>query len=90
MSYDDWDPPFQELFDTVPGMADAERYDDDFDVSYAEALFEAGFTMTAAELEAAGYDPRDTEAIREEFFEYMDMDPAEFDWQEWREAMGYE
>jgi hypothetical protein len=25
-----------------------------------------------------------------EFFEYWDIDPAEFDWAEWREAMGYD
>lgn len=71
-------------------MADAERYDNDFDSAYAETLFETGFTMHASELEALGYDPRDVEAIREEFFDYMDLDPADFDWQEWREAMGYD
>lgn len=90
MSYDDWGSSFQELYDDVPGMATAYEYDDNFDSSYAEALFEAGFTMTSAELEAAGYSPDDIAAIREEFFDYMGIDEADFDWADWREAMGYE
>jgi len=90
VAYDQWDGPFQELYDDVPGMATAYEHDADFDSSYAEALFEVGFTMHADELEAAGYSPDDVQAIREEFFDYMGIDESDFDWADWREAMGYE
>lgn len=67
-------------------------YDEDstFDAGYAEALFEEAFTHTAAELEAMGISPEAVDAMREEFFDYMGIDAADFDWQEWREAMGYD
>ena len=90
MSYDDWESPFQDVYDNVPGMATAYEYDENFDSSYAEALFEAGFTHTSAELEAMGYSPDDIAAIREEFFDYIGIDEADFDWADWREAMGYD
>lgn len=71
-------------------MATAYNDDPEFDSGYAESLFEVGFTMHADELELAGYDPDAVQAIRDEFFDYMGIDQADFDWQEWREAMGYE
>lgn len=90
MAYDDWDESFRELYDGVPGMFEAYEVDTNFDAGYAESLFEVGFTMHASELEAAGYSPDDVQAIREEFFDYMGIDEGDFDWQDWREAMGYE
>lgn len=90
MAYDDWDESFRELYDDVPGMTEAYEYDTSFDAGYAESLFEVGFTMNASELEAAGYSPDDVAAIREEFFDYIGIDEADFDWADWREAMGYE
>lgn len=89
MSYDDWDQPFQNIFDDIPGMADS--YDlPDFDTGYAEALFEAAFTHTGAELDAMGYSPDDVQAMRDEFFDYIGIDESDFDWADWREAMGYD
>jgi hypothetical protein len=90
MSYGDWESSFQELYDDTPGMATAYEYDDNFDSGYAEALFEVGFTMHSDELEARGYSQDDVQAIREEFFDYMGISEGDFDWHEWREAMGYE
>ena len=90
MAYDDWEGPFRELYDSVPGMATAYETDTHFDPGYAEALFEVGFTMHADELTAAGYSEDDVSAIREEFFDYMGIDDRDFDWQEWREVMGYD
>lgn len=90
MSYGEWEEPFQELYDDVPGMATAYEHDDNFDSRYAETLFEVGFTMHSDELEAAGYSQDDVQAIREEFFDYMGIDEADFSWSDWREAMGYE
>lgn len=89
MAYDDWQSSFQELYDDVPGMATAYNEDSTFDPGRAEALFEVGFTMHADELEANGYSQNDVNAIREEFFDYMGIDERDFDWQDWREAMGY-
>jgi|SRR5215469_12148756 len=85
MPYDDWEPSFQELFNDIPGMGEP-----DTDLGYAEALYETAFTHTAAELDAMGYDPDDIDAIREAFFDYMGIDASDFDWDSWREAMGYE
>ena len=90
MSYDDWESSFQDIYDDVPGMATAQTADETFDNSYAEALFDVGFTMHSDELEARGYSEDDVQAIREEFFDYMGIDESQFDWQDWREAMGYE
>jgi hypothetical protein len=90
MAYDDWEGPFQEVYDDIPGMATAYNNDSTFDPGYAEALFEAGFTMHSDELEAAGYSQDDVRAIREEFFDYIGIDEHDFDWADWREAMGYE
>lgn len=90
MAYDDWDEPFREVYDDIPGMATAYENDDSFDPGYAEALFEVGFTMHSDELESAGYSPDDVQAIREQFFDYIGIDEGQFDWEDWREAMGYE
>jgi hypothetical protein len=90
MSYDDWDSSFREVYDNTPGMTEAYDEDYTFDTDYAESLFEVAFTMHAAELDAAGYSPDDVQAIRNEFFDYMGIDMADFDWSGWREAMGYD
>src|SRR5215469_5285606 len=85
MPYGDWEPSFQEIFDNIPGMGEP-----DTDIGYAETLFETAFTYDAAELDAMGYDPDDIDAIRDAFFDYMGIDDSDFDWDSWREAMGYE
>lgn len=71
-------------------MATAYEHDTDFNAGYAEALFEVGFTMHSTELEAAGYSEDEVQAIREAFFDYIGIDESDFDWADWREAMGYE
>jgi hypothetical protein len=86
VSYDEWDSQFQELFDDLPGA----DYLTDGESSHAEILFETGFTHTAEEYESMGLSPDDVAAIREEFFEYMGIDTGDFDWEGWREAMGYD
>lgn len=86
MAYDDWDSQFQDFFDEIPGT----DYLDDQEESIVEALFEAGFTHTAEEYEAMGMSEDEVQAIRDEFFEYMGLEDYEFDWEGWREAMGYE
>lgn len=90
MAYDDWESSFQDVYDDIPGMTTAYENDPNFDSGFAEALFEVGFTMHSAELEAAGYSMDQVKAIREEFFDYIGIDERDFDWHDWREAMGYE
>lgn len=86
MAYDEWDSLFQGLFDDTPG-ADYLNHEE---ARYAEALFDAGFTHTGAELEAMGLSEDQVQAIRDEFFDFMGIDAGDFDWAGWREAMGYE
>lgn len=85
MPYEDWEPSFQGLFDDIPGMREP-----DTDTRYAETLFETAWVHDAAELDAMGYDPDDIDAIREAFYDYMGIDASDFDWEGWREAMGYD
>lgn len=86
MPYQDWDSGFQDAFENTPGTSDLE----DWEVSHVEALYEAGFTHDAFEYEAMGLSEDDVEAIRQEFFDYLGIDAEDFDWDGWREAMGYE
>jgi hypothetical protein len=86
MAYENWDDSFQDVWSATPGT----DYLSSEEASYAEALFETGFTHTSAEYEAMGYSEDEIQAIRDEFFDYMGMDAADFDWEGWREAMGYE
>lgn len=85
MPYEDWDDSFQELYESIPGMNQP-----DVDHGYAESLFETAFTHDAADLEAMGYSEDDIDAIRDAFFDYMGLDSSDFDWEGWREAMGYD
>lgn len=86
MPFRDWDDSFRELWDTTPGT----DYLDTQETRVAEELFDVAFTHTAEELEGMGYTQEQVFAIRDEFFDYMGMDSADFDWEGWREAMGYE
>lgn len=86
MAYDNWGDSFRDVFDFTPGAS----YLNHEEARYAEALFEAGFTYTGAELEAMGLSEDQVNAIRNEFFDFMGIDYGDFDWEGWREAMGYE
>lgn len=86
MAYDDWDDSFREVFDNTPGA----DYLNDEEFSYAETLFDAGFTHTSDEYEAMGLSEDQVQAIRDEYFDLMGIDADQFDWEGWREAMGYE
>lgn len=86
MPYEDWDSGFQDVFESTPGTQALE----DWEQGHVEALFEVGFTYDAIELEAMGYSEDDVSAIRDEFFDYLGIDEADFDWDGWREAMGYD
>lgn len=86
MPYEDWDTGFQDVYESTPGT----QYLEDWETGHVETLFETGFTMDAIELESLGYTEDDVQAIRDEFFDYLGIDRDDFDWEGWREAMGYE
>ena len=86
MPYSDWSDSFQELFDATPGTDALE----DHEQGYAEDVFDLAFGYTSAEYDAMGYSPDQVDDFRQEFFDYMGMDERDFDWEGWREALGYE
>jgi hypothetical protein len=55
----------------------------------AEYLYAVGFGYTADEYDAMGLDPDTVHEMREQFFDFMGMEWDDFDWDGWREAMGY-
>ena len=85
MAYDDWPEEFQEVWD------DLERQDgfeglSGSELEYAEYMFEEGFMHYAGEIS-----PADTEFARGEFFDMIGQEWEDiFDWEGWREAMGYD
>jgi hypothetical protein len=82
-SYEDLSPEHQAIFDELPGLG----FFDDEEAGLVLDLYEAGFTHHSDEY---GYDPDLVHAAREEFFEYTGLDYMDFDWDAWKEAMGYE
>lgn len=79
MAYEDWTPEFQEIWDSLPvdlSALSASEYE------YTEYMFEEGFMHYSGEVA-----PDDTKFARDEFFDMIDYDY--FDWEGWREAMGY-
>lgn len=86
MAFNDWDDSLQELYEATPGTSALE----DHESGYVEDLFDIAFTHSAEEYDAMGLSPDNVEDMRQEFFDYMGMDGADFDWEGWREAMGYE
>lgn len=80
MAYSDWTPEFQDLWDSIPvewGSLDDQQYD------WAELLYEEGFQRYHDESDQIGW-------ARQEFFDFLGIDDDYFDWDGWREAMGYE
>lgn len=81
--YDDWDEPFKDVWDEIPGIPYAEDWEQD----HLESLFEKAFMRRSDE---AGYSADAVHEAREEFFEFLGLAPEDFPWEEWRAAMGYE
>lgn len=65
-------------------IRDADGYLDDY---AADMLYYGWF---ADDDEFPGGVDLDRLAIREEFYEYMDLESEDMDWEAWKEAMGYE
>lgn len=82
MAYGDWMPEFQDVWDSSPfdeGNMSQEELD------WAEYTFEQGFMSYSGELS-----PAEIEYARQEFFDAVGIDADQFDWEGWREAMGYD
>lgn len=82
MAYGDWMPEFQDLWENMPvGELDQGQYD------LAEYMFEEGFMTYHGESP-----PEDIAYAREVLGELLGEDYFDnfFDWEGWREAMGYE
>lgn len=86
-NYNFWSEGLQELWDNTTGT---EYIPSGWETDYAQNLFDIGFGHTAADYDALGIDPEQVSAAREEFFDYMGMEYEDFDWEAWRDEMGYE
>lgn len=86
MAYDDWPEEFQEVWDNLE-VTDAFEGMDSGQIEYAEFMFEEGW-MTYEDEKSHG---SDIEFAREEFWDLVGLEYEEyFDWEGWREAMGYD
>lgn len=83
MAYEDWPVEFQEIWDALP-VDFSEMPASEID--YAEYMFEEGF------MRYTGENPtEDISFARQEFFDLIGEEMEEiFDWDGWREAMGYD
>jgi hypothetical protein len=81
VAYGDWMPEFQEVWEQLPvGEFTEAEYE------LAEFFFEEGFMTYHGEAP-----PADIEFAREQLFEMLGEEWEDyFDWEGWREAMGYE
>lgn len=86
MAHGDWSDKWEDVWESTPGTEALEPWEQ----RHVETLFETGFTLHADEYDALGLSESDVKAVREEFFDYMGLDTSDFDWDGWREAMGYE
>lgn len=83
MAYEDWPPEFQEVWDELP--VDFENMSVS-QIEYTEYMFEEGFMHYSGEV---SYE--DIAFARQEFFEMIGEEYEDFfDWDGWREAMGYD
>jgi len=84
VAYDDWPEEFQDIWDSIPSTSELSGSE----YESAEFFFEEGF-MTYED-EKIGVD--DISFARDQFFDILGIDEWEdiFDWDGWREAMGYE
>lgn len=84
--YDFWSEGLQELWDNATGT---EHVPEGWETDYAQNLFDVGFAHHAEDYDRLGIDPDQVTAAREEFFDYMGMEWDQFDWDAWRDEMGY-
>lgn len=90
MAREDWDVPAQDIFDDALDNSDVYNIASgipilgDLELFRAESFFEVGW------LENGRWLPSEIHAFREAFFDMLGIDEQDFDWQSWREYMGYD
>ena len=84
MAYEDWSDDFREVWDLSAGGLDEDL--EPAQHEWLEYMFEEGFMKSSNEDD---YDPASVAYAREEFFDTLGMSDEFFDWEGWREAMGY-
>jgi hypothetical protein len=85
VAYEDWPEEFQELWNEIESTAGLDNLSAG-EYELAEYMFEEGFMRYSGEIP-----PQDIEFAREQFFDIIGEEyEAYFDWEGWREAMGYE
>jgi len=82
-----WDEDESQLWQSISEGREDDRYHPMQQDQHALDLFSAGWLED-------GYSSADREAIRDQFFDYAIeegyfYDESDFDWDEWREYMGY-
>lgn len=81
MAYDDWDPQLQEVYDNAVASSLFGGVElDDSDYRDVEAIFEYGWVTM----------PGPTQEVREVFYEMLEIDETDIDWDAWREFWGYD
>jgi hypothetical protein len=86
VAYDDWPEEFQEVWDNLEAT-DAFEGMSASRLEYAEFMFEEGWMTYEDEKQA----PDDIDFARNEFWDIVGHDYEDyFDWEGWREAMGYD
>ena len=85
VAYEDWPSEFQELWDELDQTVDFSEMTVS-QIEYAEFMFEEGFMHYSGEVAYA-----DMAFAREEFWDLIGEEFEDiFDWEGWREAMGYD
>ena len=85
MAYGDWPEEFQEIWDELDDVADFSQFSAS-ELEYAEYMFEEGFMHYTGEISR-----EDSSFAREEFWDMVGTEYEDyFDWEGWREAMGYD
>jgi hypothetical protein len=85
MAWQRWNPATRTLFRRVTIEENREEWNDKTDVekNFTRGLFDYGFVRARIS------SPVRIEA-RNLYFDEMDIDPADFDWNAWRRYMGYD
>lgn len=76
MAYDDWDREQQDFFDDLPVVS----FLTPDELDQARDIFEDAFLTHGI---------NESWDAREEWWDFTGMDPQDFDWDGWREMMGY-
>jgi hypothetical protein len=84
--WDSLSPENQAVFWAQPG---ADYLEAGYQTNEAQSFYAVGFGFTADDYDRMGIDPDGVRNARDEYFDLMGMEWEDFDWDAWRDAMGY-